>query len=96
LALLGLFGRGRKPRDAEAVAAIKASVLRLLALPPRSSVTVSEILCPDPGCPDLETVILVMRPGQKTQAFKIRLPIPAVTEQDLEEALVSVDDAGQR
>jgi hypothetical protein len=70
-------------------ARIKAAVLAYL--PEGSSVTVNEIFCPDPGCPDLETVILVMRAGAKTRACKITKPMEAVTEQDLARALVGVE-----
>jgi hypothetical protein len=79
--------RRTPPRDREAVERIKA--VALLALGDGSSVTVSEIACPDPGCPDLETAILIMHPDSKTRAVKIRKPIAAVTEQDVREALDS-------
>ena len=95
MALFGLFGR-REPRDAEAVGYIKEAVGRILDLPEDVSVTVSEILCPDPACPDLETVILVMRPGRKAAAFKVLRPLAQVTEQDLQAALVSEEQAGRR
>jgi hypothetical protein len=95
LALLGLFRR-REPRDAEAVGRIKAATARLLALPESTAVTVSEILCPDPACPDLETVILVMRAGEKAAAYKVRRPLADVTEQDLQEALVSSEQVEPR
>jgi hypothetical protein len=94
LALFGRLGR-REPRDGGAAAQVKAWVIALLELPEAASVTVSEILCPDPACPDLETVILVMRPGRKTEAFKVRRPLAAVTEQDLQEVLVSAQQMGR-
>jgi len=87
-----LFGGRAGERNPEA-ARIKAAALGLL--PDGSSVTVSEILCPDPACPDLETVILVMRAGAKTRAFKIAKPIEAVTEQDVASALVPMKGANR-
>ena len=43
----------------------------------------NEIACADPGCPDTETVILLMRAGQPTRALKIGKPIEAVTDADI-------------
>jgi hypothetical protein len=45
-------------------------VREILDLPEGAIVTVSEIACTDPACPGLETVMLVMRPGEKTTAYK--------------------------
>jgi hypothetical protein len=87
-----LFGRATA-RDPEAVARIKAAVSAALALPDPAAITVSEILCPDPACPDLETVILVMCPGEKTRAFKVKKPLDTVTEQDVQVALSSTSGA---
>lgn len=61
----------------------------ILALAPGSELTVSEITCYDPDCPGTETVILVMRPGQRTVAAKIGEPAADVTEQALRAALVA-------
>jgi hypothetical protein len=85
-----LFG-GRAGQPNPEAARIKVAALAIL--PRGSSVTVNEILCPDPACPDLETVILVMREGAKTRAYKIAKPMEAVTEQDLASALVPVEGA---
>jgi hypothetical protein len=49
---------------------IKGWVRTMLALSDETIVTVSEIACTDPACPGLETVILVMRPGEKAMAYK--------------------------
>jgi hypothetical protein len=85
-----LFGGRQGERNPDA-ARIKGAALA--HLPEGSSVTVNEILCLDPACPDLETVILVMREGEKTRACKIAKPMAAVTEQDLARALVPVERA---
>lgn len=87
-----LFGRGA-PRDPEIVAQIKAWAVLALHLPAGTALTVSEIACPDPGCPDMETVILIMRPRDKTRAHKIAKAIGEITEQDVREALVSESEA---
>ncbi len=55
---------------------------------PEASFAVNEILCTDPGCAGLETVILVMRPGAPTQGAKIAKALDDVTEQDVRSALL--------
>jgi hypothetical protein len=87
-----LLGRREGEPDPDQ-ARIKAAALAYL--PEGSSVTVNEIFCPDPGCPDLETVILVMRAGEKTWACKIAKPMEAVTEQDLAGAFVGREGTTQ-
>ena len=88
---LGRFFGGRAGERNPEAARIRALILSLL--PEGSAVTVNEILCPDPACPDLETVILVIREGAKTRALKIAKPMEAVTEQDLACALVPGEGA---
>src|SRR3954469_231118 len=46
---------------------------------PETVFAVNEIACTDPACPGVETVILIMRPGQKTRACKIQKPLDQVT-----------------
>lgn len=54
---------------------------------PSFTLTISEIDCGDPACPGLETIILVMRDGEATQAVKIRKPIDEIIETDVREAM---------
>lgn len=86
VALFGAFLRGSfgfpKP-DREAVERVKGLARTALAASPETSFAVNEIACNDPGCPGLETVILVMEPGQKTRALKIQKPLDEITEQDI-------------
>ena len=84
----GLFRREARPKpEAEASARVKACLASALELPPDTAVTVSEIVCLDPSCPGTETVMLVMRRGEKTRAYKVGKAIDEVTEQDVREAL---------
>lgn len=46
-------------------------------------VSVSEHDCADSGCCGTQTVILVMRPDQPTEAIKIDKPLETVTSADL-------------
>jgi len=52
-----------------------------------STLSVSEISCADPSCPGTETVILVMRPGERTRAYKVAKAMDAVTEPELRAVL---------
>ncbi len=84
-----MFGLFRRPSDAEraASAAIKAQVRAALNLEEAATVSVSEIDCGDAACPGLETVILVMRPGQRTRAFKVPGGLASVDAAAVEAAL---------
>jgi hypothetical protein len=79
---------GRRRRTAQGTAeareALKQRVAQAFFLGEEDRVTVSEIACADEGCPDVETVILVMRQGEPTSAFKIPRPISKIEDWDLE------------
>ncbi|GEO98673.1 hypothetical protein GCM10007887_03330 [Methylobacterium haplocladii] len=75
--------RARSAAQTEAVAALKLQLVEALALGPDDALTVNAIACADPGCPDLETIVLVMRVGEPTRAVKIRRPIEAVELADV-------------
>ena len=90
----GLFGKAgtRKGGDAKAEAKVaterlKAQVRELLSLPEAAAIAVNEIICADPACPGTETVILVMKPGEKTRAYKLQMAMAEVTAGALAEAL---------
>jgi hypothetical protein len=85
----GLFGKSsaEKAAASEAAARIKADVRELLGLSETAVIAVNEIICADPACPGAETVILVMAPGKKTQAFKLQMAMAEVTSPELSEAL---------
>lgn len=79
--LAGLFDRFKRPKpDAEDVARVKGWVVTALGLGERDQVTVNEIECVDPACPGLETVILVMRSGEKTRALKFTGSLVTITQ----------------
>jgi hypothetical protein len=86
--MLGRWRERRKEADARAVLAaqLKARVQAAFSLSDADTVAINEIACPDPGCPDLETVILIMRAGHKTRAVKIAGPMVHVSDADLARA----------
>jgi hypothetical protein len=84
----GLFGKDkREAAGADAAAQVKRQVRELLRLPENAVIAVNEILCADPACPGTETVILVMRPGEKTRAFKVQMGLAELTPEALAQAL---------
>lgn len=84
----GLFGRDkREAAGADAAAQVKRQVRDLLGLPENAVIAVNEILCADPACPGTETVILVMKPGEKTRAFKVQMALAELTPEALVQAL---------
>jgi len=86
------FGGARRP-EPEALSRIKAYVRDALALPPEATLAVNEIACTDPSCPGIETVILVMRPGERTRAYKVAKAMTEVTEPELRDALALPPEA---
>jgi hypothetical protein len=87
---MGLFSLGRK-RDAkssEISRRISAEVRSVLALGEEDAVSVSQLDCGDPACEGgAETIILVMRKGQRTKAAKIPKAIVLVSDADVAEGL---------
>jgi hypothetical protein len=90
LGLFGAFLRGSfglpKP-DRQAIERVKDLARRSLQVPEETAFAVNEIVCNDPACPGIETVVLVMEPGRKTRALKVSKPLDKVTEQDIRDAL---------
>ncbi|MBN8534017.1 MAG: hypothetical protein J0L51_07985 [Rhizobiales bacterium] len=78
---------GRKVKDDPARRRVRDWAVAILGDEPVPTFTISEIDCGDPTCPGLETIILVMREGEATQAAKIRKPLAEISETDLREAL---------
>jgi hypothetical protein len=90
VALFGAFLRasfGLPKTDRDAIERVKELARTALRASPDTAFAVNEIACNDPGCPGIETVILVMEPGQKTRALKIPKTLDEVTEQDIRMAL---------
>lgn len=46
-------------------------------------VSVTELACRKDGCPDIETVIGIMRPGEKIETIRVNKAIADVTSHDL-------------
>ena len=82
--------RGRSEKTSALRTDLKARVEHYLDLGPDDVVVLNEIGCFDPGCPDMQTVIMLLRAGAPSRAAMIGLPMTDVTEQDLEVAAASL------
>ncbi|MGC5779286.1 hypothetical protein [Methylobacterium sp. NFXW15] len=85
--------RARSAERSALAARLKAEIAPALGLGPDDSLSVNEIACADPGCPDMETIVLVMRVGQPTRALRVRKVMEDVTDADIA-ALVEEEKAG--
>jgi hypothetical protein len=64
-------------------AEIKAWVRVQHDLPDDVVVAVTELACREEGCPDIETVIGIMRSGEKIETLRIHKPISKIDREDL-------------
>ena len=86
--------RARSSEKAALSGRLKADLGAALALGEDESVHLNEIACPDPDCPDMETVVLVMRAAEPTRAFRIRKTMDLIGPDDL--ALLAEDERLRR
>lgn len=86
--------RARSAAQAALSARLKTDLAAALGLGAADSLAVNEIACADPGCPDMETIVLVMRAGEPTRALRIPRPMEAVGIAQIA-ALVEEDHAGR-
>jgi len=80
--MVDLFSPQPRPDPAQ-LAAIKRWVVAALALPDDVTVMVTELRCSEPGCPPLETVIAVLRPGIPPEQRKLHKATSAITPDDI-------------
>ena len=64
-------------------ARLKRDLTAVLRLREEDALAVNEIACADPGCPDMETIVLVMRAGEPTRALRIRRPMDEIEPADI-------------
>lgn len=62
---------------------IKVWVREIWKLDDDVVISITELACRDDGCPDIETVIGIMRPGQPIQTIRFHKPISQIIEDDL-------------
>ncbi|GJE58633.1 hypothetical protein [Methylobacterium trifolii] len=79
--------RARSAERSALSARLKRDLVAALGLGEADALTVNEIACADPGCPDIETVVLVMRAGEPTRAIRVRRPMDDLAAGDLSEVV---------
>jgi hypothetical protein len=84
-----LLGLGRRRPDPEG-ATRRVKAWAEAALPEGTAVSVSELACAEPGCPPVETVILVMAPGRPTRPVRLHRPAAGLREGDVLAALAGL------
>ena len=73
-----------KPKvDPEKARQLKDVVREAWALPEEVIISVMEVECVEPNCPDLETNIILMSDGCEARLFKVYKPLAEVTSNDL-------------
>lgn len=79
-----ILGLGRRKPDGHA-ARIKDLVRVRFGLDDDTTLMVSEVRCHEDGCPDVETVVAVMRNRQDPLSWKIAKPMLDVSAGDIED-----------
>lgn len=75
---------------------LKQQVARVMALEPDVSLSITELSCGSPGCPDSEIIVLILREGAPTQAAKLHGAMDAISDQAIVEAFAARAAEDQR
>jgi hypothetical protein len=79
---LGL-GRGPRSGNGRQAGRIKGWVSEALGLGEDASVVVSELRCSEPGCPPVETALVVLGEAGGTRQYKVHKPVDEVSFEDV-------------
>jgi hypothetical protein len=92
-ALNELLGRSTRanPERRERAAQIADLVRCELGLPERSTVTVQQLACAEPGCPPVETKIVVLGGGSSLR-WTIHAPLAEVDDEAVRRVLTERDE----
>lgn len=80
------LGKRRSDEEAGARAALKDRIGARLVLGENDVLSLSEIVCHDPGCPGIETVVLLLRGGHKPRAYKMAMAMADIGDAEIEAA----------
>lgn len=79
---MSLFKNPNGVDNAKIIGLIKKWIRDQLNISEETLITVSQISCPEPGCPDTETVILIFKDRER-KLFKIRKPLNYIRKWDI-------------
>jgi hypothetical protein len=86
-----LVGKRRGEGRAEAVRRVKAWVAAHAVMGENDAVMVTELQCSEEGCPPIETVLALLRPGHEPLKWKVHKPVVEVAESDVSDAIARGD-----
>jgi hypothetical protein len=75
---------------------VKQWIREAFALPPETTILVSELACSEPGCPPLETVVALLFESGAHRQLKIHRALADVSRADLEALTQGEDDHGHQ
>ena len=81
---MGLIPNNRGGSDKAALGRIRGWARELWRLGDEDTVIVTELACSEPGCPPLETVVLIAAVNRPTVQHKLHLPAAHVRLEDLQ------------
>lgn len=82
-----LFGKRDDNGRAEAVRRVKDWGATYARAAEDETIMVTELQCPEEGCPPIETVLALLRPRQEPRKWKVHKPVVDVTEDDVRAAI---------
>ncbi len=82
-----LYRGGQRDTEPDASSRIMTWCREILALDEDAAVSVAQIACGEPECGGAETVVMIMVPGRKTEAVRLKGAMAEVTRASLAEAL---------
>ncbi len=85
---------GARPGPSPQLRELRRTVRRLLALDDDTAVVVRQLICAEPGCPPLETIIAVLPMNGRARRWTLRTTTEQITEDDLRAALLAPPHEG--
>lgn len=84
----------RKNKRSNALRRLKSALCRAAGIPRTAVVSISEVRCPDPGCPDVETVMTVFLEDGRVRRFRVPKALAEVGLEDVRD-VVRAGTSGQ-
>jgi hypothetical protein len=91
----GATKRDASPASGAHLRHLKSVVLRALGLPRSTVVSVAEVRCPDPGCPDVETLFTVHGTDDAVRRFRFACPLQRLTAAAVRDLISGPAGGGQ-
>ncbi|TVP66917.1 MAG: hypothetical protein EA342_10420 [Leptolyngbya sp. LCM1.Bin17] len=82
---MDLFSQPKPSLDPAILQQLKAQIADLLQLDAETTISINQLQCKEPGCPPVETVIIILT--QPTKQYKIHKAIGDITTADVIKAV---------